>query len=291
MTNVVFHQTEPKKVTDQEWRWLLKDKYHWSEGQILEFLARLSQAGGEVKNLPVTPEILTDIDRLQAGEPLQYVIGWVSFLDCQIDLSFRPLIPRPETEDWVGKVRVELAGEITQGKLRPDFSLLDLCCGSGCIGLACMDFFPQARVTFVDISERAIAQTKMNIVRKFSAQEMTQRTQIIQSDLFAQLSGESKFEVIMCNPPYVNPAEIHDNSLSFEPSEALFAEQQGLEVLWQVIEQCHDFLLPQGHVYLEFGQGQEVLIEKILNECQFFERTFFSDQFKVIRGVKFKKHC
>src|SRR5579864_4884463 len=111
---------------EREINWLLKEKYH---GQ-------------------PNAEFQEDVKRLQRGEPLDYVIGFKEFLGCKIDLSKKPLIPRPETEFWVS----EVLPQIKEGKA------LDIFSGSGCIGIAIM----RHTDAVCDFSDIETAQIKMN---------------------------------------------------------------------------------------------------------------------------------
>src|SRR5258708_4979109 len=121
---------------DQSYRWLLRDRYKISESEIVE----KTSTGFAPENFPeITDQLRDDMRRLDGGEPIQYVIGWVPFLGCTIDLSLKPLIPRPETEFWTEKVMKEtLKREMGDSELRA----LDLCCGSGCIGIALLKHVP-----------------------------------------------------------------------------------------------------------------------------------------------------
>src|SRR5690606_26669366 len=98
---------------NQEEQWLLEEKYAGAESEAFR----------------------ADLKRLTGGEPLGYVIGHVPFLDCRIHLDSHPLIPRPETEYWVEKAMVAIK-EVAGGPEARPLHVLDLCAGSGCIGVA-----------------------------------------------------------------------------------------------------------------------------------------------------------
>src|SRR5437016_3542988 len=119
----------------KEIQWLLKEKYH-----------------GKPKK-----QFAKDIKRLEAGEPIGYVIGFTEFLGSKIDLSFKPLIPRPETEYWVEKV-IEEMGNNLQSFANHGPKVLDIFAGSGCIGVSIMRHIREAHVTFAEKDKQMVEQ-------------------------------------------------------------------------------------------------------------------------------------
>src|SRR3989339_1796772 len=113
----------------REISWLLKEKYN---GQL-------------------TNKAKKDIARLKNGQPLDYVIGFTDFLGCKIDLSKKPLIPRPETEFWVGQVIKEINKFYPSTSSGQNLRILDMFSGSGCIGLAVLKNIKNSEVDFADI--------------------------------------------------------------------------------------------------------------------------------------------
>lgn len=245
-------------VTSQDIRWLLKDKYNLSADT----------------DYSTHPQILSDIKRLQSGEPLAYVIGWVNFLNCRIDLQYKPLIPRPETEYWVGQV--------IEKSERPH-NILDLCCGSGCIGIAMLKNLPEAHLTFIDISPNALKQTQHNLTLN---QIPTNRYTIIHSDLFQNCP--QKFNLILTNPPYVDWSLPPAPELAHEPAEALFANDHGLAIIEKILRDLKDHLNPGGKTILEFGLGQEVALEKLLQKFDYPQFEFKKDQYGVVRWLEIR---
>jgi release factor-specific protein-(glutamine-N5) methyltransferase len=237
--------------------WIVKDKY--------QGLKTVSD-----------PAVQADIKRLDAGEPVAYIIGWVNFLNCHIDLSQKTLIPRPETEYWVE----QLIGELSSSK---SLKILDLCCGSGCIGIALLKNVPASEVEFRDIDPKAVAQTTRNIELN---QIEKQRAHVQQADLFEGASGE--YDLIVANPPYVAFSGEVGPETAFEPKHAIFAQNNGFELIDQILLKSKKYLKKDGKLVLEFGMGQEEKIEKKAKEAGFVLLDFRKDQFGVIRWAEFR---
>jgi len=250
----------------QLFHWLLKDKYHWRSQDAAAFTEKdISQQSVDVQH---------DFDLIVSGEPLQYVIGWVTFLGCHIDLSLKPLIPRPETEYWVEKVLNEMN---TQDAL----SVLDLCCGSGCIGIAVARALPTAHIDFVDITDNALQQTQINLNHNDVS---VSRMAVIKSDLFSSLTSHT-YDWIFANPPYVDPTGEWPAELKHEPPEALFAQKNGLALIEKILLNAEKYLKTEGKMILEFGKGQEKEIEKMAKKGSWKKITFGQDHYEVTRYV------
>ncbi len=234
---------------DKEIKWLLNEKY----------------------NGVTSEEFERDRERLAAGEPLGYVICWVPFLHTKIHLDSRPLIPRSETEYWVNKV-IEDIKKDDPGNLK----ILDLCAGSGCIGVAVLNSLPGVIVDFVEMDETHHETIRKN-VRENNIEEA--RTRIFGGDLFEQLSDT--YDVILTNPPYIDPKEIagvESSVLDFEPSGALFGGINGMEIIERIIGDAPQFLKPGGMLVIEHEPEQGSLIQQLLHGI-----TSYEDQFGVVR--------
>ena len=185
-----------------------------------------------------------DLARLSAGEPLAYVIGWVPFLGLRINLDSYPLIPRPETEWWTE----ELCTHLEERFGNEPFTLLDLCAGSGAIGLSILARFPNARVTLVELIPEHIMQIRKNIEANGLD---TSRARIVESDLFGALPG-ARFDIIATNPPYIPSGRALDASVTaYEPAEALFSGEDGLSHIRRIAEEAPTHLKPSGELWME----------------------------------------
>lgn len=234
----------------QQAAWLLKEKY----------------------NNQLTPEAQKDIGRLKKGEPIDYVIGFKEFLGCRIDLSFRPLIPRPETEYWVEKA----IADIKQSRWQP-VVCLDIFAGSGCIGLAILKNIPRSQVAFADINRQNLLQIETNLKLN---QIQTQTYSLIQSDIFQNI--KNNYNYILANPPYIayhNKNKVQKSVLDFEPHQALFAKNNGLDYIKKFLSQARKYLTKNGKIYLEFDNCQKESVKKILAQCHYSDYHFYKDQF------------
>lgn len=185
-------------------------------------------------------DLSEDIARLEAGEPLAYVIGTQPFLSLSIHLDSRPLIPRPETEWWTEKL-IETLGDTP-------VSVLDLCAGSGAIGLAVAAHCKHAQVTLSEIDSTHIPTIEKNI----SANGLdTTRITLVNADVFSALT-DKKFNYIACNPPYIPDTRALEESVSeFEPALALFSGSDGLTLIERILTEAPSHLMPQGQLWME----------------------------------------
>lgn len=189
-------------------------------------------------------DLKDDIARLASGEPLAYVIGWIPFLDLRISLASKPLIPRPETEWWTERLIQHLSERFGS----EPFSFLDLCAGSGAIGLSVLKAFPNAEVSFGEIVPEHTEQIRRTLSKNGLD---ASRAHIKTSDLFAAFSGK-RFSVIATNPPYIPSERVLDASVTdFEPANALFAGTDGLEVIRSITKEAPEHLLPEGELWIE----------------------------------------
>jgi len=196
------------------------------------------------------------------SEPREYTEGWTEFLGCRIDLSKKPLIPRPETEFWVEKLIPEISGM----DIRRPFHILDIFTGSGCVGIAVATHCPAAQVTLADI-------------KNYVTTPLPTNAHFTQSDLFSKLP--SKYDFILANPPYVPEDGGVAGIMKHEPSEALYAGKDGLDVIKKFLEQVPSHLSKGGQIWMEFGSEQKEEVTNLLrtfNYYQGFTCTFHRDQ-------------
>ena len=198
----------------------------------------------------VCNQVLADARRLLEGEPLAYVLGEWDFYGLTLYVSRDVLIPRDDT-----CAVAELA--IKKGLfLDQDPRILDLCCGSGCIGLAVADRVKDARVTLGDLSREALTVAKKNIQRH----KMGGRVSCVQMDATVPAPKFlGKFDMIVSNPPYITAEEMErlpDSVKNYEPRMALYGGEDGLDFYRSIAENFTCALKPGGFLCLEFGMGQ-----------------------------------
>lgn len=194
-------------------------------------------------------------------KPCQYILGTQEFMGYEFATAEEVLIPRPETE-----LLVEEACRIAENwKDTPDGRkrrVLDLCCGSGCIGIS----FSKLRhgrdlVELADISDAAIALTKKNRER------LQADCAVIQTDLFMQIEG--KYDMIVSNPPYIRTDEIPKlmaEVRDFEPHLALDGKADGLYFYDRIIREAREYLYEDGYILFEIGQDQLDAVRGLLVE-------------------------
>ena len=188
--------------------------------------------------------------RLLDGEPLAYVMGQWEFYGMQLTVNENVLIPRDDT-----CAVTELA--INQALfLNENPRILDLCTGSGCIGLALASRVKDAKVTLADISRDALQVARKNI----SAQKLSGRVTCVQANaLEAPPAFLGKFDLIVSNPPYITTeemAQLPDSVAKFEPHLALHGGSDGLDFYRAITEHYKTALKPGGFLCFEFGMGQ-----------------------------------
>lgn len=208
----------------------------------------------------VTDRVFDGIERLKNEEPLAYVLGEWEFYGLPLYVSPDVLIPRDDT-----CAVTELA--INRGLfLDKDPRILDLCCGSGCIGLAIASRVKDARVTLADISKEALAVAKKNIARN----KLGGRVSTFQVDAREKAPGFlGKFDMIVSNPPYVTKEEMEQlpkSVAAFEPHLALFGGEDGLDFYRAIIQKYTSSLKKDGFLCFEFGMGMGDAVCALLEE-------------------------
>ena len=213
---------------------------------------------------PLTREQLADLQRLVERrlrfEPIQYVTGTQEFYGLPLRVTPAVLIPRPETELLVEAVLSLLNNSVDPART---LRILDVGTGSGAIAIALAHHLPHAQITALDLSPEALAIAREN------ASTNGVIIRFLESDLLAAVATEEPFDVIVSNPPYIPTSDavsLHPQVRDFEPSQALFAGPDGLEIYARLIPQALALLKPNGLLALEIGHGQQPAIAHLLRE-------------------------
>ena len=218
----------------------------------------------------VSDDVCTNVSaltqRILAGEPLAYILGEWEFYGMRILINPNVLIPRDDT-----CAVTDLA--IKQALLLDDHPrILDLCTGSGCIGLAVASRVKNAKVTLADISRDALQIARKNITN----QKLSSRVTCVQANaLESPPVFLGKFDLIVSNPPYITTKEMGElpNSVAeYEPHLALHGGDDGLDFYRSITENYAEALNPGGYLCFEFGMGQGDAV------CHILEKNGFSIQ-------------
>lgn len=183
-------------------------------------------------------------------KPIQYILGYTEFCNLKIITKEPILIPRPETEEWI-------INFVDNKNIKPK-NILDIGTGTGCIALALKYYYPNSKVSAVDINPQAINLAKEN------AQLNNIDINFIVSDLFENINQKEKFDLIVSNPPYISEDEynkLDDSVKNFEDKNALIANDNGTEIVKKIIIQAKNFLTKDGFLAIETDRNQEYLVD------------------------------
>ncbi len=220
------------------------EEAHEQAARMVDFVLGRKTPPFEPFDDALLPRLTALADRRAGGEPLQYLLGEWSFMGLSFLVSPAALIPRQDTE---------LLAELAEARIRERGykKVLDLCCGSGCVGLALLARDPALELTLSDISPEALALAKEN------ARRLGLAPRFVQGDLWEALLGEH-FELIVCNPPYLTEAELKSaqRELSYEPALALDGGADGLRFYRRIAASYREALTNNGLLLMEIGSGQ-----------------------------------
>jgi len=223
----------------------------------------------ELASDQVCAEVSMAVWRMMSGEPLAYILGEWDFFGMTLQVNKSVLIPRDDT-CAVTELAIKKALFLNKSP-----RILDLCTGSGCIGLAIAHRVKDAKVTLADISKDALAVTKKNIV----AQKLSGRVACIQADALNEPSAFlGQFDMIVSNPPYITTEEMEElpgSVKNYEPHLALHGGIDGLDFYRAIAKNYQKALKPGGFLCFEFGMGQGDAVCRILEENGYtiLERT------------------
>lgn len=220
------------------------------------------------------------VQRRLAGEPVAYIIGEWEFYGLSLDISRDVLIPRLDTELLAerGILKARESGEGAR--------VLDLCAGSGCVGLAIAANAPECRVVLGELSEGALRVCKQNVRRN----ELNARVTCLSVDALENPSSTLwDFDAIVCNPPYIPTVDIEALDISvrdYEPRMALDGGQDGLDYYRAIAAKWKPALRLGGTLIFEVGIGQAAAVEDILEENGYEDIKVLPDTQNILRVVE-----
>lgn len=208
----------------------------------------------------IPPAVADRFDHLLARrmkrEPVSQILGQRDFWTLRFKVTGDCLTPRPDSETLIDAALRALPDR------KAPLDIVDFGTGSGCLLLSLLSEYPQSRGTAVDLSEKALAVAQENA----RALEFSNRCDFILSDWDANMELARKFDVILCNPPYIALQEAPDleaDVRDYEPHMALFAEENGLREYRRLADIIPRRVKPGGHVFLEIGHQQGLPVAEI----------------------------
>jgi release factor glutamine methyltransferase len=207
--------------------------------------------------------------------PLQYIFGEWDFYGRPFYVGPGVLVPRADTETLI-----EAALEFLKEKQNPE--ILDLCAGSGCIGITLAKEMESSNVLMVEKFDEAIRYAKRNIDRN-----SVSNAEIQKGDIFESAFSDRKFDIIVSNPPYIPQNEMEEISpeTKFEPETALLAEENGMQFYKAIINNYKDSLKEGGAIAFEVGINQSERVAKLLEAAGFKNITVKKDLNSIERVV------
>ncbi len=222
------------------------------------------------------------LSRRLAGEPAAYIAGSWEFHGLELEINSNVLIPRSDTEVVTDAAIAFLGG-------RPDARVLDLCTGSGCIGLAVAHDVPDCRVVLADIDPRALMLARRNALRH----GLSGRVLTVEADVMAQPARQlGGFDLIVANPPYVPTPELGELDPSvrdYEPRTALDGGEDGLDFYRAIFARWPAVLKEDGCLALECGEGQSEALRRMGSRVGFTAIAAFQDTGGTERALTFQR--
>jgi ribosomal protein L3 glutamine methyltransferase len=231
----------------------------WDEAVYLVFCALQIpfDSNDDIMSRELTPSELKRLEtlgqrRIEEHVPVAYLVGEAWFAGMPFAVNEHVLIPRSPIAELIQQHFATLLP-------REPERILDLCTGSGCIGIAAALEFPAVMVELADISEEALVLARRNVER-YGLQE---RVQVMHSDLFAGLAAT--YDLILTNPPYVSQDEVNELPPEYrhEPALGLVSADEGLEIPLRILRDAPDWLTEDGVLILEVGYSSAVLSERL----------------------------
>lgn len=222
-------------------------------------------------------EFFEKVNNLCSGVPIQYLTNSQEFMGVNFYVDKNVLIPQPDTEILVENV-ISIIKNL-QKSCQKEITVLDLCTGSGIIGVCLKKYLQNVNVLSSDISSNALEIAKKN------ANLQNVKIDFIKSDLFENI--DEKFDVIVSNPPYIKTDKINELSkeVKNEPRLALDGGQDGLDFYRRIIKESTNFFRKTGYLALEIGYDQKEAVENLFKNFKYKEIKIFKDLSDIERVI------
>lgn len=257
-------RTEQNLIHAQEYRILLGKVLKKSPEWVFMHLPALTLSNDKKQKLEKL------IKRRLKGEPIAKIVGHKEFYGREFFTNKYTLDPRPDSETIIEAIKKYFP------KDNP-YSILDLGTGTGCLLFTILQEFPHARGLGVDYSWNALKVAQKNQVHF----KLCSRSSLIQGNWTKAL--QSKFDIILCNPPYISTNEKLDTSTLYDPNLALFSGLTGLEAYKTILPTISGLLKQNGLIFLEIGKGQEHCVQNIALTNKLIEKQTFTDLSGIMR--------
>ncbi len=257
------------------------EAYAFDASVLFEHFCKISRAELSFTDKQVQNEnlFIESCEKRARGYPLQYIIGKWEFYGIEFTVNPNVLIPRADTETLIDYVLSHYSGKV---------SILDMCCGSGCIGLTLKKLLPDADVTLCDISEKALEVTRKN------AEDLGLSVNIKQADLTKggrYYFEDGSFDIIISNPPYITAEDMKKLSpeVRNEPKIALYGGTDGMDFYKSLAIDWKNTLKPCGEMIFESGYDTSDEIKTLFTELEYCDIKTRRDIGNIVRVVAAKR--
>ncbi len=191
--------------------------------------------------------------RITTRKPLAHLTGKTWFAGLEFNINEHVLVPRSPVAELISN------GFYPWADPEQVHSILDMCTGSGCIGIATAVYLPETQVVLSDISEKALGVAQENITKH----HLAERVQAVRSDVFDDIPAGG-FDIIISNPPYVSEQEYRELPAEYlkEPKLGLTAEEDGMAIVARILAAADRFLNPEGVIIIEVGDSADLLMQR-----------------------------
>lgn len=249
-------------------------------GLILAYVLGVKRSDLIIKTFNITDDIFSDATALASrrvlGEPFQYITGHAEFMSLDFKVTQDTLIPRDDTEVLVEYIIKKFKHE------KSKVSIMDIGCGSGCIGISLAHYLNSAHVTEVDISKKALAVAKENA----KLHTVMDKVKFVECDILKDFPSHEKFDCVVSNPPYIKSDEIKTLEIGvkdFEPLSALDGGDDGLIFYRRITELAK--LKSGGILAYEVGINQAEDVKKIMQDFRYKDIEILRDLSGISRVV------